>query len=95
MVAGPNGLDLKKIQMRVKFKICFKFGLKIKKKSPTPSVWRGGARFFQAVRWAVPASACMHGGRRGTSEMMRHRSALQMPSEQSSTEALGPAGPVF
>jgi hypothetical protein len=32
MVAGPNGLDLKKIQMRVKFKICFKFGLKIKKK---------------------------------------------------------------
>jgi hypothetical protein len=31
MVAGPNGLDLKKIQMRVKFKICFKFGLKIKK----------------------------------------------------------------
>jgi hypothetical protein len=33
MVAGPNGLDLKKIQMRVKFKICFKFGLKIKKNS--------------------------------------------------------------
>jgi hypothetical protein len=33
MVAGPNGLDLKKIQTRVKFKICFKFGLKIKKKS--------------------------------------------------------------
>jgi hypothetical protein len=31
MVAGPNGLDLKKIQIRVKFKICFKFGLKIKK----------------------------------------------------------------
>jgi hypothetical protein len=31
MVAGPNGLDLKKIQMRVKFKICFKFELKIKK----------------------------------------------------------------
>jgi hypothetical protein len=31
MVAGPNGLDLKKIQMRVKFKIYFKFGLKIKK----------------------------------------------------------------
>jgi hypothetical protein len=31
MVAGPNGLDLKKIQMRVKFKICFKFRLKIKK----------------------------------------------------------------
>jgi hypothetical protein len=31
MVAGPNGLDLKKIQMQVKFKICFKFGLKIKK----------------------------------------------------------------
>jgi hypothetical protein len=28
MVAGPNGLDLKKIQMRVKFKSCFKFGLK-------------------------------------------------------------------
>jgi hypothetical protein len=33
MVAGPNELDLKKFQMRVKFKICFKFGLKIKKKS--------------------------------------------------------------
>jgi hypothetical protein len=32
-MAGPNGLDLKKIQMRVKFKICFKLGLKIKKKS--------------------------------------------------------------
>jgi hypothetical protein len=31
MVAGPNGLDLKKIQTQVKFKICFKFGLKIKK----------------------------------------------------------------
>jgi hypothetical protein len=31
MVAGPNGLDLKKIQTRVEFKICFKFGLKIKK----------------------------------------------------------------
>jgi hypothetical protein len=30
-VAGPNGLDLKKIQTRVKFKIYFKFGLKIKK----------------------------------------------------------------
>jgi hypothetical protein len=27
-VAGPNGLDLKEIQTRVKFKICFKFGLK-------------------------------------------------------------------
>jgi hypothetical protein len=32
MVAGPNGVDLKKFQMRVKFKIGFKFGLKIKKK---------------------------------------------------------------
>jgi hypothetical protein len=30
-VAGPSGVDLKKIQMRVKFKICLKFGLKIKK----------------------------------------------------------------
>jgi hypothetical protein len=31
MVVGPNGLDLKNFQMWVKFKICFKFGLKIKK----------------------------------------------------------------
>jgi hypothetical protein len=35
MVAGPNELDLKKIQTRVKFKICFKFELKIKN-SPWP-----------------------------------------------------------
>jgi hypothetical protein len=31
MVAGPNELVLKKIEIQVKFKICFKFGLKIKK----------------------------------------------------------------
>jgi hypothetical protein len=31
MVAGPNGLVLKKIQNEIKFVFCFKFGLKIKK----------------------------------------------------------------
>jgi hypothetical protein len=31
MVAGPNGLVLKFFFNRTKFKICFKFGLKIKK----------------------------------------------------------------
>jgi hypothetical protein len=47
MVAGLNGLDLKKIQMRVKFKICFKFGLKIKKYSQRKIFTRSGAQVRQ------------------------------------------------
>jgi hypothetical protein len=39
MVTWPNGLVFKKNLIRVKFKICFKFGLKIKKhQSPWPEM---------------------------------------------------------
>jgi hypothetical protein len=56
MVAGPNGLDLKKIQMRIKFKICLKFGLKIKIKIPRRQVCGGEAR----VSFRPSAGLCPH-----------------------------------